>query len=56
METRRFGIENINMAIDFDKLCFPTDFRKEEDWKELLSDEKAAYYALCEGNKLFSST
>lgn len=55
MEIRRFGFENIDIATGFDKLCFPTDFWKEEDWKDLLSDEKAIYYALCEGDRLIGN-
>ena len=36
----------------FDKLCFPTDFWKEEDWDELLADERASYYALIDDGRL----
>lgn len=52
MEIKRFGIENIDAAMKFDKFCFPTDYWKEEDWKDLLSDERAIYYALCDGYTL----
>ena len=52
MEIRRFSIEDIAAAMEFDKLCFPTDFWKEEDWKDLLEDERAIYWALCDGEKL----
>lgn len=44
--------ENLEMMIAFNKLCFPTDFWKAEDWKDLIEDEKSVYYALLDGNSL----
>ena len=41
--------------IEFNKLCFPTDFWKEEDWHELLSDPRAVYYALLDGGRLIGN-
>ena len=38
--------------IAFNKLCFPTDFWREEDWHELLDDPRAVYYALLDGEEL----
>ena len=32
--------------IAFNKLCFPNDFWKEEDWDDLLGDPRAVYYGL----------
>ena len=37
---------------NFDKLCFPTDFWKEEDWDDLLCDERASYVALLDDGAL----
>ena len=52
IELKILGIEYINKIIEFDKLCFPTDFGKESDWKELLEDERAVYYAFIEDEKI----
>ena len=46
------GSENEEELIAFNKLCFPTDFWKKEDWHELLSDPRAVYYALLDGGEL----
>ena len=45
-------IENKRELIDFNRLYFPTDFWKEEDWDDLLSDPRAVYYALLDGERL----
>ena len=52
MEIRRLYADRMAEIIAFDKYCFPTDFWKEEDWKELLEDERAIYYALLDGETL----
>lgn len=49
---KKLNIESIGPIIDFNKFCFPTDFWKEEDWKELLEDERAIYYAVLDGDKI----
>lgn len=49
------GPENEAELIAFNKLCFPVDFWKEEDWHELLSDPRAVYYALLDGEKLIGN-
>ena len=41
--------------IEFNRLCFPTDFWKEEDWRELLADPRAIYYALMDGGRLIGN-
>jgi len=41
----RLGLERKAEIMAFDRLCFPTDCWKEEDWQELLADERAVYYA-----------
>lgn len=46
------GYKNIDEIIAFDKLCFPTDCWKEEDWEDLLKDERSVYYAFTEGDKI----
>ena len=30
----------------FDRLCFPTDFWRAEDWEDLLCDPRSVYYGL----------
>ena len=49
---RILGSESEAELIGFNKLCFPTDFWKEEDWSELLSDPRAVYYAALDGEEL----
>lgn len=49
---KRLNVESIKPIIAFDKFCFPTDFWKEEDWKDLLEDERAIYYALLDDDKI----
>lgn len=44
--------EKIRPIIEFNQLCFPTDYWKEEDWNDLLKDEKAIYYALLDCGKI----
>lgn len=36
----------------FDRLCFPMDYWKEEDWAELLKDEKTILYTRRDNEKL----
>lgn len=38
--------EHLEAVMAFDRLCFPTDFWKPEDWKDLMADERSVYYAL----------
>lgn len=52
IEIKRLNAEHMRQIMLFDKTCFPTDFWKEEDWKELLEDPRAFYYALLDGKKL----
>ncbi len=44
--------DRVDDIMAFDKLCFPTDCWKEEDWHDLLQDDRAVYYALTDGDKL----
>ena len=52
IEIKQLNIEHIRQIVLFDKTCFPTDFWKEEDWKELLEDPRAIYYALLDGDSI----
>lgn len=52
IEMKILGIEKAEEIMKFDKLCFPTDFWKEEDWRSLLSDERTIYGALVDGEKI----
>ncbi len=49
---KELDIMHIEDIIVFDKFCFPTDYWKEEDWKDLLEDERATYYALLDGERI----
>lgn len=55
IELKRLDIDNINAIIEFDKECFPSDYWKENDWKELLEDPRAIYYALLDGEKIIGN-
>ncbi|MBO4384892.1 MAG: GNAT family N-acetyltransferase [Clostridia bacterium] len=52
IKTVILGIESEEKLIEFNKLCFPTDFWKKEDWDELLADPRAIYYALLDDGEL----
>lgn len=52
LEVKRLTTESFSSILAFDRLCFPTDYWKEADWKELLDDERAIYYALLDGERI----
>ena len=52
MQLQKLGTERIQEIIEFDHLCFPNDFWKEEDWESLLRDERAIYYALLDDGRI----
>lgn len=52
IEIKQLHAECISQIMAFDKRCFPTDHWKEEDWKELLEDNRAIYYALLDGGNI----
>lgn len=52
LRLKQLNFEDLEMMIAFDKLCFPTDFWKSEDWKDLIEDERSVYYALLDGKVL----
>ena len=41
IEMKKLNIDNLDQIMEFDLLCFPADHWKEEDWKDLLADERA---------------
>ncbi len=51
-QIKQLDAQNTAQIIAFDKLCFPTDFWKEEDWQDLLRDKRAAYYALLDSDNI----
>ena len=52
IEMRLLSIESLEKIMEFDRFCFPTDKWKEEDWKDLLEDERTTYYAFMDGEKI----
>lgn len=52
METRKLGVEDKKIILELEKLCFPNDRWSQEDWDDLLSDERATYYGLMDQDKL----
>ncbi len=52
MMLKKLDVKHIEKIMAFDKFCFPLDYWKEEDWKDLLQDERAIYYALLENEKI----
>lgn len=52
---KRLYSDYLEIIMDFDKLCFPTDFWKAEDWKDLLADERSIYYALFDEDVLIGN-
>ena len=45
----------LETVMAFEKLNFPTDFWKAEDWKELMEDERAIYYAFLDEKNLVAN-
>ena len=52
IELTQLGSDSIQQIISFDRECFPVDFWEASDWKELLDDERAIYYALLDDGKI----
>lgn len=52
---KQLNAEYLDKIIAFNKLNFPTDFWKAEDWKDLMEDERALYYAFLDGNDLVAN-
>lgn len=52
---KRLGTEYLETVMAFDKLNFPTDFWKAEDWKDLMEDDRAFYYAYLDEEALVAN-
>ena len=52
MTLRKLNVKWIKEMMEFDQLCFPTDFWEERDWRSLLEDEQAIYYELLDSEKI----
>ena len=53
---KKLGIESLDAILELEGLCFPVPDRwKEADWRELLEDERAVYYAMTDGDKLIGN-
>lgn len=52
MTLKPLGMEYLQQIMTFDRLCFPTDYWKEDDWVDLLGDDRAIYFALVESGKI----
>ena len=53
---KRLGIESLDSILELEKRCFAVPDRwKEADWRELLEDERAVYYAMTDGDKLIGN-
>ena len=52
IELKQLHTERMQQIISFDKHCFPSDYWKEEDWRDLLADQRAIYYALVDNDKI----
>lgn len=53
---KQLGIESLDSILDLEKLCFAAPDRwKEADWRKLLEDERAVYYAMTDGDKLIGN-
>lgn len=48
-------IDSYDAIFEFDRLCFPTDYWNESDWKDLLKDDRATYYCLMDGSQIIGS-
>lgn len=56
MQLKRLSQENQSEILAFNRLCFsPADCWSEEDWAELLEDERAHYYALLENGQIIGN-
>ena len=52
MEQKRLTLSEYDAIVAFDRLCFPQDHWTEEDWRELLADERAVYLALLDDGRI----
>ena len=52
IELKQLYADSLCSIVEFDKACFPADYWNENDWKELLADPRAIYYALVNDQKI----
>ena len=52
IELKQLYADSLCSIVEFDKACFPADYWNENDWKELLADPRAIYYALVDDQKI----
>ena len=55
IELKQLYKDSICQIAEFDKNCFPTECWQEDEWKELLADQRAIYYALLDSNNIVGS-
>ena len=55
MEQKRLTLSEYDAIVAFDRLCFPEDHWTEEDWRELLADERAVYLALLDDGRIVAT-
>ncbi len=55
IKLKQLNSEYSERMIAFNKLNFPTDFWKAEDWKDLLEDERALYYAFLDDEEIIAN-
>ena len=56
MTLRELNVKWIKEMMEFDQLCFPTDFWEERDWRSLLGDCLLTISSPCAVNKSSSLT
>lgn len=55
IELKKLSKDSICQIAEFDKICFPTECWQEDEWKELLADPRAIYYALLDNDNIVGS-
>lgn len=52
IDLKQLHADRICPIAAFDKTCFPTECWQEDEWKELLADPRAIYYALLDKDNI----
>ena len=55
IELKQLNADSLSPIAVFDKLCFHDECWQEDEWKELLADPRAIYYALLDGDDIVGS-
>ena len=55
IELKQLNADSLSPIAVFDKLCFHDECWQEDEWKELLADPRAIYYALLDGDSIVGS-